>query len=100
MKIISLTVFTDEDDGVLLFSRFSDIAIDIQPDVKQVSVHSIDVDDEPECEEPDEIEEFFDEGTLQKVYEAIRSVAPTREDVTDIVNALQNAGILFREIKK
>lgn len=100
MKIVSLTVLTDEDDGVLLFSRFSDIAIDIQPDVNQVSVQSIDVDEAPESEVVEEIEEFHDEGTLQKVYEAIRSVAPTREDVTDIVNALQNAGILFREIKK
>lgn len=99
--IISLILVTKpDDDGNLGFSRLSDLAIDLQDQYAQVTVHSIDNSIEDEAEPCEELEEFFDEGTLEKVYEAIRSVAPTREDVTDIVNALQNAGILFREIKK
>ena len=57
----------------------------------------------------DEIEEIFTEETMSKVYTAIRSVVVgcgmeyhnvLDEEATNIVTALQNAGILFREIKK
>jgi len=41
-----------------------------------------------------------DDDTLEKVYEAIYGEGYRRGEVEDIVNALQNAGILFRERPK
>lgn len=38
-----------------------------------------------------------DEGTLQKVYDAIQSLGYTSAEVSDMVTEMQNAGILFRE---
>ena len=48
----------------------------------------------------DEIQEIFTEETMDKVYAALKTVAHSEDEVTSIVTALQNAGILFREIKK
>lgn len=43
--------------------------------------------------------ESFDEGTLVKVYDALITAFPEKAEweIRDAVNALQNAGILFRE---
>ena len=43
--------------------------------------------------------EFFDENTLRKVYSALESQAITGEVATNVVNSIQNEGILFRERK-
>lgn len=45
-----------------------------------------------------EVEEFHDDQTLQKVYEALMSVKGVSvQRAQDAVSAMQNAGILFRE---
>lgn len=38
-----------------------------------------------------------DEDTLRKVYDALTAEGYETTEVTDMVNAMQNAGILFRE---
>lgn len=49
----------------------------------------------------DETQEFngvgYDEGTLRKVYEAVRAAGLGHQEVTDAISSLQNVGILFRE---
>lgn len=41
--------------------------------------------------------EFHDEGTLRKVYEALLKEGIFGQKATDVVSAIQNEGILFRE---
>jgi hypothetical protein len=47
------------------------------------------------------LNEYYDDQTLIKVVEVLRKTVPdvTYEVVTEIINELQNAGILFRERK-
>ena len=42
-------------------------------------------------------EEFYDEGTLLRVYEALRRIPMPEKVAREAVTAMQNAGILFRE---
>lgn len=42
-------------------------------------------------------ETYYDEGTLKKVADALMSVGIMRAHAIDAINAMQNAGILFRE---
>lgn len=45
-----------------------------------------------------EEEEYFDDETMFKVYDAIMGCLPMNAaHARDIINAMQNAGILFRE---
>lgn len=50
-------------------------------------------------EETDEMKDItqFSEDTLKKVYDAIEGCGYTRPEATDMVTAMQGAGILFRE---
>lgn len=43
--------------------------------------------------------EFYEEGTLEKTYEAIQKTGLSRETATDIINELYNAGIYLREYR-
>lgn len=43
--------------------------------------------------------EFFDEDTLRKVYEALLENGIYGQQALDIINTMQNKGILFRERK-
>jgi len=40
---------------------------------------------------------YYTEGTLYKVYEALRASGATEEQAQSAINGMQNAGILFRE---
>ena len=42
-------------------------------------------------------DEFYDEGTLLRVYEALRRMPMPEKVAREAVTAMQNAGILFRE---
>lgn len=42
-------------------------------------------------------ENHYDDETLNKVYRTFRVNGYTTEDASDMIGALQNAGILFRE---
>lgn len=42
-------------------------------------------------------DEFYDEGTLLRVYEALRRVPMPERAAREAITAMQNAGILFRE---
>lgn len=107
--IVSLTLVTyPNDDGNAGFSRLSDLAIDLQDQYAQVTVGSIDNNLEDVAEEAEEIQEFFDESTLEKVHVALRRGITkccdgdgfiSDNQVTGVITELQNAGILFREIK-
>lgn len=51
-----------------------------------------------ETDELDTLEgETFNEGTHLKVFQALRSLPMPERVATDAINAMQNAGILFRE---
>jgi len=52
-----------------------------------------DIPDEPEDEE------YHDDETIHKVYDALKLSGLTGERVRDAVSMMQNAGILFRERK-
>lgn len=51
-------------------------------------------------EKSDVIETTYDEETLRKVYEALLENGIFGQKATDIVSAIQNKGILFRERPK
>lgn len=48
---------------------------------------------------------YHDDKTLQKVYDAIQKACsgdgavPTQTFITDVINEMQNAGIVFREVR-
>lgn len=97
--LITLGVGTDTpEEHKAVYSLLSDIACEMAQDYHYASVTSIDTD-----RPSDGDEEFHDHGTINKVREAISDAIELRVAtapeamVTDIINALQNAGILFRE---
>jgi hypothetical protein len=110
--IVSLTLITGtEHSWRTAFSLLSQVALDAGEGFTSVSVRS----DELSLEEEDtgEIEEFFDENTLFKIHDVVRKYFEdlsklegslhglhSEDNATDLINSLQNAGILFREIKK
>jgi hypothetical protein len=102
--IVSLTVLTKPDeDASAVLGRFGDLAVDLQASHSQVTVHCIDLEDstdDGEVEDCEEIGEFFDEGTMQKVLDSIMSYVESEDDAREIITVMQNAGILFREIRK
>jgi len=100
--ILSLTVVTKPGTHrwESAFNLLSTVALDVGKDFSSVTVHSQDMEDELELTgDLEEIEEYHDENTMAKVYDVIRKfVGP--DHATDMVSSLQNAGILFREIRK
>lgn len=104
---VSLSVITrSEKDWLPAFNLLSDLAMTHGNEFAQISVSSVDFDDI--AEEPEGVEEYHDEKTLGKVYDAVRTellnqpiaVGDIEVATEDLVLAIQNAGILFREIKK
>jgi hypothetical protein len=109
--MLSLTLVTKPGghEWATAYNLLSTVALDNGINFAAVSVHSQDLEDELELTgDLEEIEEFHDENTMMKVYDAIKRVVivDRREfylnddQTTQIVNALQNAGIVFREIKR
>lgn len=78
-----------------LFQSFSQTALDVSHIAESVIVSmypDYDSDEEEEVRE-----EYHDELTMHKVRHAILSVGLSEATVADVINALENAGILFRE---
>lgn len=104
---VSLSIVTrSEKDWLPAFHLLADLAMAHGDQFAQMSVSSVDFDDM--ANEPEDVEEYHDEETLGKVHNAIRTellsqpiaVGDIEIATEDIVLAMQNAGILFREIKK
>lgn len=76
-----------------LFAKFSATALDVAHDsaTQMVSSHKFD-DDDGFLEG-----EFYNEATMLKVYQAILAETSDTAHTDSIINALLNAGILFRE---
>jgi len=95
---ISLTATaSNQEQANRLFAKFSATALDVAHDSvsQMVSSHKFDNDD-------GFLEgEFYNETTMLKVYQALRdsqfSYQHSDHPADDIINALLNAGILFRE---
>lgn len=97
--LITLSVGTEgPDQHKAVFGLMSDIGAEFALDYHYSSITSVDT-DRPN----DGDEEFYDEHTLFKVREAIKNAIEVRVAtapeamINDIINEMQNAGILFRE---
>lgn len=106
-RLLSLSVGTDgSEDYVRTFQDLSELAKNLGESHKYVNVSTCVVD---EVTEDEDEELFHDENTLFKVRAAIEKGirAPLAEGgpevmdslVTNVINEIQNAGILFRERK-
>lgn len=76
-----------------IFSAQAALAMELSHDSISATVSKHSYDDEP----TDESNEYFDEGTMFKVIKAITDQHFTHEVAMEMITALQNAGILFRE---
>ena len=78
-----------------IWGKFNALAEELggRSDIHSVSVTAI------RAGESDEDEEYFDEYTIFKVFDAIKNSGPgfTEGMVREIIDNMQNAGILFRE---
>jgi hypothetical protein len=80
-------------------------AVSLEETYEQLTVSTYSYRDEPDEFEPIQPDEYHSANTMQKVYNTLRGVTiiDAREfnlrddDIVNIVTALQNAGILFRE---
>ena len=99
-RIISLSVTPAEEDQEFVYNAITYAAVQVGRDCPNSNVmfsaHSY---DEDEIVDPIE-DVYYDEDTLAKVREALRSVGMSHLMADDAVLALQNAGILFRERKR
>lgn len=92
---VTLTLVTkNEKDWSSAFSLLSTVAFDTAGRFQQVSVNSYDNEDIVESEPT-----TYTEDTMMKVHDSLRSSGLDEDRITDIVTALQNAGLLFRERK-
>lgn len=92
--MIGMTIgVSDPDDWSVVWNEVNGIAGAIGKTRPNVSVTSY-VIGESEDTEPGE---FYNEGTLLKVFTALRKTPMTEKAVMDAIAAMQNAGILFRE---
>ena len=92
---ISLTaVVSDKEQHDRVYTEFGTVQDQLAGEVPSVSLTSFDM----ETVTGDEDELHFDEGTMFKVYDAIMTGLPMNAaDARDIIDSMQNAGILFRE---
>lgn len=93
--IVSLSVVTaDLPQAERAFAKLSAIALDVSHDsVSQVvSKHMYDTDEDDQS-----TGEYFDEYTLVKVRKAMLDARVSMVQTDEVINNLQNAGILFRE---
>lgn len=103
-RMISLTVGTVGVEQYLeTFERMSSMTLDFAEGHGYVSLSAQEVDNEAEPELPPE-NLHYDENTLVKVrnvlFEAVGPYGHGDSYVDDLMHALQNAGILFRERSK
>lgn len=93
-RFVSLSVGTEgSEDFFQTFQDLSELAANLGQSHKYVSVSAGAIDeDEPE---PEQL--YFDENTLFKVSKVLMDLGVSSELAADIVNGIQNAGILFRE---
>lgn len=77
-----------------IFSAQAALAMELSHDSISATVSKNSYDDD---EPADESDEYFDEGTMFKVLKAITDQHFTHEVAMEMITALQNAGILFRE---
>lgn len=102
-RSIGITVLTSggQEKCASVYEYFCTMAKEMRPlELEHIGVYSTQLDDEVEIIEEETLPgEFFDEGTMNKVRDAIRktSLQPLDLEVDEIINALQNCGILFRE---
>lgn len=82
------------DDRAQAFDILTRTARDVDAMFPYISVTALESDADDEREDGDE---FFDEYTLFKVVHAMREAGLNDQQAEDTINALQNAGILFRE---
>ena len=93
-RSITLSIVTDTDKHWgQAYAQLSSLALSVSSTYPQTTLSSIDLSD------TEEIEEIHDEGTMTKVHNALRHNNFSESGINDIINSLQNAGILFREIK-
>lgn len=97
-RMITLSVGTcGAEQWMHSFQDLSELAVNLGESHDYVNVVSSVISDERE----EDAEEYLrhDENTLLKVITAINAGVPdlSSEEVTNIVNQIQNAGILFRE---
>lgn len=92
-RVILLSVSTENEEQIRRIhahlNTFSNEIVDHFPSVT-VSAYE-------EGEIAKEQDEYFDEYTMFKVYNAMREGGITDLGARELINALQNAGILFRE---
>jgi hypothetical protein len=96
-RLISLGIGTvGAEDYFSTFQDMSELARNLGESHNYVNLSAQVVDGEPE---PDgKLEEvFYDENTLFKAHAAIQGAGFSEKTAFDIINALQNAGILLRE---
>jgi hypothetical protein len=98
--IIALTTTVDgEENRDQVFDRFSRTALDVAHQSNGSSVSWNHYDDY-HTEEEDREDLYYDEYTLVKVIKAINENGFTEKTALELVTAMQNAGILFRERPK
>ena len=94
---VSLTATAkDHEQAQRLFAKFSATALDVAHDSTSQMVSRHDFNDADEHEPG----EFYNEGTMFKVQEALKTVGVmnlTYDEIWDVINKLLNAGIMFRE---
>jgi hypothetical protein len=94
-RLISLTVGTvGDDEYCATMQDVSELAVALgaKHDYVSLSAHAFDA---AESDEDDEL--YYDDKTLEKVTNVLRSHGLSSQLVTDLISDLQNAGILFRE---
>lgn len=91
--MITLTVgVKDPNDWDYIYDSFGRTARELGPQYPYVSVSSSQTDDLENIEEL-----YHDDMTLQKVYDALLPCVADSNRAKEVINELQNAGILFRE---
>lgn len=100
-KMLNITVTVDNPDDRIYFwetlqEKFTELYKNIAERATEgvsANISTLDLDSS------DSGEEFFDEGTLLKVYEAINEYTGSEVETRDIITKIQNAGIVFRELR-
>lgn len=102
-RLISLTVGTKEaEEWFRTFQEISELGANLGASHHYVSVSSTDLGSDKEPDEDDLEQTYHDDNTMRKVRVAVGRAVLVHTDanadlVTDIINEIQNAGILFRE---
>lgn len=90
--LLSVTVATDDsEDWTRVWERLNEVAQELGSRHPSATVSSHLIDDNYTDEE------YFDEYTMLKVMDALDGVGYNEYSVRSIINALLEAGILFRE---